>query len=160
MANITIQKTPGVGREPRAWDPFKNMRDLMRWDLARWDPFVELAQEWKGTEIGFSPAFDVKETPESFVIHADMPGMKSEDLDVKITENRLTIEGKREAKKTEKGERYFTYERTFGSFARAFTLPAGVEADKIAAQLTDGVLSLTIPKKPEVQPKQIDVKVK
>ncbi len=162
MANVAVQKRPDTSVQPaqRAWDPFQTMRDLMRWDWMRLDPFAELAPQWKTDEAGFTPAFDVKETANAFPIHADLPGMKPEDLDVKITENRLSIEGKREAKKSEKGERFYTYERTFGSFTRSFTLPAGVAADKIDAQLSEGVLSITIPKKPEVQPKQVDVKAK
>jgi HSP20 family protein len=162
MPNITVQKSTSTepqGPAPqRGWDPFRSMRDLMRWDATRWDPFAEIVPRiaFEGQE--FLPAFDVKETPEAFLINADMPGIKQEELDVKVTDNRLTIEGKREAEKTEKGEHYYASERSFGSFARSFTLPQGVQADKIEAKLTNGVLSIQIPKKPEAQPKRISVK--
>ncbi len=154
MADIEVQKdknpAPTMARQ---WDPFRVMRELMRWD-----PFSESPARW-GTEAqGFFPAFDVKETPESFVFKADLPGVKNDDIDVNLSQNRLTVSGKREAEKTQKGETLYAYERTVGSFTRAFTLPEGVDAEKIHAELKDGVLSIMIPKKPEVKPKQIAVK--
>jgi HSP20 family protein len=160
MANITVQKTteaqPPVIQ--RAWDPFKGIRDLMRWDMTRWDPFAEIGPSFAVEGIQFMPPFDVKETPEAFLISADLPGIKQEDVEVKVADNRLTIEGKREAEKTEKGEHYYSVERSFGRFTRAFTLPQGTLGDKIEAKLADGVLSIVIPKKPEAQPKKIPVK--
>ncbi|HEY5373189.1 MAG TPA: HSP20 family small heat-shock protein, partial [Polyangiaceae bacterium] len=105
----------------------------------------------------FSPDFDVKETKEGFVFRADVPGIKDADLDVRLTQNRLSISGKRESEKEEKGDTFYTSERSYGSFTRAFTLPQGVDADKIKAELKEGVLTLMVPKKPEAQPKKIDV---
>jgi HSP20 family protein len=139
----------------REWDPFRAMRDLLSWE-----PFAEMFPRWPAEQGQLDVHFDVKETKEAFIFKADLPGMKSEDLDVKLTQNRLTITGKREAEKTEKGETFYMYERSFGSFTRAFTLPEGVDANMIDADLKDGVLTLTLPKKPEVQPKQINVKSK
>jgi len=161
MANIAVHKDapkPKPASEAgqvRHWDPFRTMRDLMGWD-----PFAEVAPRWFGEELGFNAAFEVLETQNAFVFKADLPGIKAEDLDVKLTQNRLTVSGKREAEKTQKGDTFYTYERSYGSFARSFTLPDGVEADKIDADLKDGVLTITLPKKPEVQPKQINVKAK
>lgn len=159
MANIAVHKeTPAASkpvRREREWDPFRTMRDVLRWD-----PFSEVTPRWFGEDLGFSAAFEVKETKEGFVFKADLPGIKAEDLDVKLTQNRLTISGKREAEKTEKGDTFYTYERSYGSFTRAFTLPEGIEAEKIDADLKDGVLTVTLPKRPEAQPKQINVKAK
>lgn len=157
MANIAVHKEPQTKptRPEREWDPFRTMRDIMRWD-----PFSELAPRWFGEEIAFNAAFEVKETKDAFVFKADLPGIKAEDLDVKLTQNRLTVSGKREAEKTEKGDTFYTYERSYGSFTRSFTLPEGVAAEKIDADLKDGVLTVTLPKKPEAQPKQIAVKAK
>ena len=106
----------------------------------------------------FAPAFDVKETKEAYLFKADVPGMQDKDIEVTVTGNRLTINGKREAEKEDKGDRYYAYERTYGSFTRSFTLPDGADVDKLRASLDSGVLSLTLPKKPEVQPKKIAVK--
>ena len=157
MANIQVQKevarpAPLIARE---WDPFRTMRELFRWD-----PFLEMAPFAPAEEMGFDVAFDVKETPDAYVFKADLPGIKNEDLDVKLANNRLTVTGKREAEKREKTETYYTYERSYGNFMRSFTLPEGVEGEKVAADLKDGVLTITLPKKPEAKPRQVDVKSK
>jgi HSP20 family protein len=136
---------------PREWDPFRVMRELMRWD-----PFAEMTP-FAG-EAAFAPAFDVKETKDAFVFKADLPGIQEKDLEVKLNQNRLSISGKREQEKTEKSDTFYTYERSYGSFARAFTLPEGVDGDNIKAELKEGVLTLTLPKRPELQPKKIAVK--
>jgi len=159
MSNIAIQRENG--NQPalparylaRDWDPFRAMRDLLRWE-----PLAEFAPSFAGFESAvFSPAFEVKETKEGFVFRADVPGVKDADLDVKLTQNRLTVSGKRESEKVEKGDTYYTSERSYGSFTRAFTLPDGVDADQIRAELKEGVLTLTVPKKPESQPKKISI---
>jgi HSP20 family protein len=157
MSNVTVHKEAAAKptRPERGWDPFRTMRDVLRWD-----PFGEAAPRWFGDEIGFPAAFEVKETKDSFVFKADLPGIRADDLDVKLTQNRLTVSGKREAEKTEKGDTFYTFERSFGSFSRAFTLPDGVETAKIDADLQDGVLTMILPKKPESQPRQINVKAK
>ncbi len=158
MASIAVHKEAPMQkpvRREREWDPFRTMRDVLRWD-----PFSESSPRWFGEELGFAAAFEVKETAEAFIFKADLPGIKAEDLDVKLTQNRLTISGKREAEKTEKGETFYTFERSYGSFARSFTLPEGTLGEKIDADLKDGVLTVTLPKKPEAQPKQINVKAK
>jgi HSP20 family protein len=158
MANIAVQKeTSPQDRAPskvgREWDPFHTMRELMRWE-----PFPSMMSGYRAFEgATFSPDFEVKETKEAFVFSADMPGVKEGDIDVRLTQNRLTISGKRESEKTEKGDQYYTTERSYGSFTRAFTLPEGIESNKIHAELKQGVLTLVIPKKPEALPKKIEV---
>ena len=157
MTHIAVHKEPQgkpVRRE-HEWDPFRTMRDVLKWD-----PFGEVAPRWFGEELGFSAAFEVKESKDTFVFKADLPGLKIEDLDVKLTQNRLTISGKREAEKTEQGDTFYTFERSYGAFSRSFTLPEGVDSEMIEADLRDGVLTVTLPKKPEAQPKQINVKAK
>jgi HSP20 family protein len=159
MSNIAIQRD-NTNQPPlptrftaRDWDPFRAMRDLIRWE-----PFADLAQSFGALESAvFSPAFEVKETKEGFTFRADVPGVKDADLDVKLTQNRLSISGKRESEKSEKGDTFYTSERSYGSFTRSFTLPDGVESDKIRAELKEGVLTLSIPKKPESQPKKIAI---
>ena len=159
MSNIAVHRETGnqpsaVARySARDWDPFRAMRDLMRWE-----PFADLAPSFRSLEsAAFSPDFEVKETKDAFVFRADLPGVKDADLDVKLTQNRLSISGKRESEKTEKGDTYYTTERSYGSFTRSFTLPDGVDADQIKAELKEGVLTLSLPKKPESQAKKIAV---
>lgn len=136
------------------WDPFRMMRQMMRWD-----PFQEIAPLFpsEGAMGTFMPDVDVKETPEAYVFKADLPGMKEKDVEVQLTGNRLSIRGKREEEKREEKDTYFAVERSWGSFTRTFTLPAGTNADAASADLKDGVLTVSVPKKPEVQPKSIPV---
>jgi HSP20 family protein len=136
---------------PAEWNPFRMMRDLMRWD-----PFQEMLPlpELPAT---FLPSFDIKETPQGYVFKADLPGIAEKDVAINLTGNRLTITGKREEEKKEEKERYFACERTYGSFSRSFTLPDGVDLEKVTADMKQGVLTLSVPKKPEVQPKTIPI---
>jgi HSP20 family protein len=105
----------------------------------------------------FMPSFEVKETKTGYVFKADVPGVSEKDLDIQLTGTRLSISGKRESEKQEQGESYYCFERSFGSFNRSFTLPEGVDADHVSASLKDGVLTLAVAKKPEVQPRTISV---
>ncbi len=158
MADIAIRKQnenkPAASIE-RAWDPWRTMRSLLSWD-----PFREMAAVPALEEGPFavSPAFDVKETKDAYEFKADVPGIQDKDLEVSMTGNRLTVSGKREAEKEDKSDRYYTYERSYGSFTRSFSLPDGADADQVRASLDKGVLSISVPKKPEVQAKKIAVK--
>jgi HSP20 family protein len=157
MSNIAIRKNNGgqvVPTAPVEWEPYRMIRNLMGWD-----PFREMAPLWpEERAAAYLPAFEVKETKDGFVFKADLPGLQEKDLDIQLTGNRLTLTGKREAEQQEQSDTYFLYERSYGSFTRAFTLPDGVDADHIRAELKDGVLNLVLPKKPEMQPKKIAVK--
>ena len=158
MANITVKKENG-GAMPvarlREWDPFK-----MASELLHWDPFREMVPSWSKAEVlpTFSPAFEVKETKETYLFKADLPGVKEPDLEITRIGNRLTVSGKREEEKEEKADTYYAYERSYGNFTRSFTLPDGIDAEHIRAELRDGVLTMAIPKVPEAQPKKIFVK--
>jgi HSP20 family protein len=160
MSNISIRRQPTdkptVAPQVEAtWDPWRTMRALLSWD-----PFREMASLPVIDERGaiFAPAFDVKETKDSYLFKADVPGMQDKDLEVTITGNRLTVGGKREEEREDKSERYYAYERSYGSFSRSFTLPDGADVEKLRASLEHGVLTVAVPKKPEVQPKKIAVK--
>lgn len=156
MANLQVRKDNNTTTQPARttqseWEPFRAMRNLLRWDPFRdMEPMVE----WTAVPA-FMPAFEVKETKDSYVFKADLPGVKEADLEVTLTGNVLTISGKREMEKEDKNDRYYAYERSYGQFQRSFTLPDGVDTDHTQAALKDGVLALTVPKKPEVQPKKV-----
>jgi len=132
-------------------DPFRMMDALLRWDPFRGD--------WSGPGQGleFVPRFDVKETKDAYVISADLPGVKDEQLNVSLNANLLTISGTREEEHREEGESTYAMERSHGSFARSFTMPDGVDGDSVTADLQQGVLTVRIPKKAEVQPKRIAI---
>ena len=106
----------------------------------------------------FTPQFDVKESKDGYVFKADLPGIKEKDLDISLTGNRLTVSGRREEEQRQEEERFFAYERSYGSFSRSFTLPEGVDAENVQAELKDGVLTLNVAKKPEVKAKKIELK--
>jgi HSP20 family protein len=91
------------------------------------------------------------------VFKADLPGMKEKDVEVSFTGNRLTLSGKREEEKREEKDNYFACERSSGSFSRSFTLPMGTDSHKATADLKEGVLTITVPKKAEVKPQKIPV---
>lgn len=105
----------------------------------------------------WAPAVDIKEEADKFVLHADIPGVKPEDIEVSMENGILTIKGEKKTEaKTEK-EGYKRVERTFGSFYRRFSLPDTANADAISAKSKHGVLEITIPKQEAVQPKKINV---
>jgi HSP20 family protein len=107
-----------------------------------------------------APDFEIKETKEGFVFKADVPGIKEKDLEITMTGNRLSISGKREAEKEDSSDSYYARECSYGSFTRVFTLPEGTDGNEdIHAELSQGVLTLHLPKRPELQPKRIEVKV-
>jgi HSP20 family protein len=151
MANI-IRK-PEESPTPYAWDPFQIMRQILHWD-----PLRELPGTTHAHITAFTPQFEVKETKDAFIFRGDLPGVDDKDLEINLTGNRLTISGKREAEKQDEGDNYFTYERSYGNFTRSFTLPEGVDAEQINAELKGGVLEVRIAKKPEHQPKRINVR--
>ena len=140
--------------------PVKAETDPFRW-LLRWDPFHEMTPSWFGqppVEATFSPAFEVKENKDSFLFKADLPGMKEQDIEVKLAGDRLTVSGKREAEREDKDDTYYAYERSFGSFLRTFTLPEGFDAEHVQAELKDGVLTIVVPKQATAQAKTIAIK--
>lgn len=151
-----------IRREPRAsatplmppMEPFALMRNLLRWD-----PFRDMDFN-QDLQSSFVPSFDIRETPDAYVFEADLPGIRQEDLDINLAGNRLTISGKRETTRKEDDGNYFTMERSYGSFARTFNLPDGADPSRIQAELDNGVLIVTVPKAPEVQPKKVSVKPK
>lgn len=153
MSTITVRKDQPATEAAIARDP---VRDWMRsmWD---WDPFREM-QPFFQTERTFVPTFEIKETKEGYLFKADMPGVKENDLEVTVSGSRLTIKGKREEEKKQETETYYAYERSYGSFTRAFTLPEGCDGAKAHAELKDGVLTLLVPKTAEAQPRKIDVR--
>ena len=115
------------------------------------------AAEGSTATAEWAPAVDIKEEKDKFVIHADIPGVKPEDIDISMENGVLTIKGEKKTEaKTEK-EGYKRVERTYGSFYRRFSLPDSANSDAISAVSKNGVLELTIPKKDIVQPKKISV---
>lgn len=137
-------------------------------NITRYEPWGLLSQlqrelahgnavEGSTATAEWAPAVDIKEEADKFVLHADIPGVKPEELDINMEDGVLTIKGekKTEAKTDEEG--YKRIERTYGSFYRRFSLPDTANSDAISAQSKHGVLEIIIPKREAIQPKKIPV---
>src|SRR5215470_483079 len=144
------------------------MRTIARWEPSRGvtlhDQFNRLFNdvfERKGEETlrDWVPAVDIYETEHELVVKADLPDVDPKDLDIRVENNLLTIRGERRFEKKVNEENYLRVERSFGSFARSFTLANTVNTDAIKAEYQSGVLMLSIPKREEAKPKQIKVNV-
>jgi HSP20 family protein len=124
-------------------------------DLLRFDPFRELLPTLAGAGTVFSPDFDIEETEDRYLFRGDLPGLADSDIDISVTGNRLTINGKRESERKSEGANYYCAERSYGNFSRSFTLPIGTDMDNIKADLKNGVLTVAVPKTAEAQPRRI-----
>ena len=131
-------------------DPFQVMRDLLI------EPFRALTGS-RGAM--WNPGFEIRETDDAFVFRADMPGLRPDDLEISLIGNQLQISGAREQEQQQDEGRYHTYERAYGSFTRVFALPDSADTDKIRAELHNGVLTLSIPKKPGSAPQRRKIEV-
>ena len=145
------------------------MNTLQRWNPAR--DFARLQNEVnrlfegnlglsRSTEsYGWTPAVDVFEDTEGLTFKFDLPEVEGKDVDVRLEEGTLTIRGERKLEKEDRREGYHRIERAYGTFARSFTLPATLDADKAVAEHKNGVLRLFVPRRAEAKPKSISVKV-
>ena len=131
-------------------DPFGIMGELMRWD-----PFARTERLTGMASGGFVPALELRETPETYTFRVELPGVQEEDVDISLTGNRLTISGQRMEEKRDEKERYISHEISYGSFSRTFALPRGTDPDNVRAEMKDGVLTVTVAKRPEVQARRI-----
>ena len=125
--------------------------------LMDWEHFIDLDVAKVAREVGpvFIPAFDILETDAFFGILADLPGIRQDDLEITRTASRITVIGRREPEPWGEGANYYALERTFGGFSRSFSLPAGACADQTSATLKDGVLTVMVPKGPQLPPRRI-----
>ena len=140
--------------------------------LTRWNPVSGLAtievdhlnsmfdrvfgdESWSGAWV---PAVDIYETAgKDFVVKAELPDMKREDIKVTVEDDVLTIEGERTLKRDEPRDQYHRVERRHGAFRRSFSLPVAVDAGRVSAAYQDGVLTVTLPRRDEAKPRQIQV---
>ena len=142
--------------------------------LTRWNPFVELdeiqqrlnrlfldrtAKAGDTNFADFMPPVDIEETDADFVVKADLPDVKKEEIKIRVQDGVLTIEGERRQEKEDKGKRFHKIEREYGRFVRRFALPTEIDAEKVRAEFRDGVLSVMLPKAPAAKPKMIDVNI-
>jgi HSP20 family protein len=168
---VTQDKRSVSSPSLQPWQPLESLHrqvDRLFEDFGRgvWQPFRHsifgAERLWPRTVTwgAAAPAVDVAETEKAYEITAELPGMDEKNIEVKVTDGSLTIKGEKQEEKEEKKKDYYLHERHFGSFERSFGLPEGVDADKIEAAFKKGVLTVTLPKRPEAQKpaKKIEVK--
>ena len=151
---------PSRGMVP--WQPIRAMEEMER----RCDEMFGrgfLPSMWRRfplEERGWAPALDVFEKEDKFVVKAEIPGMKEEDIDVSVVGDMLTIKGEKKSETEVKEEDYYCCEHSYGSFSRSIALPSTVDATKIEAAYENGILEVSLPKAPEVKPKKIAISAK
>ena len=153
---------PSLWRSPREpgkllpgrdnWDPFASLRrDMERVfeDFSRdfgWGPPAT-------ADMAAAPRIDVSETDAEIKMEAELPGVEEKDVEVVLSDGCLTIKGEKKQEKEEKKQDYYLHERSYGSFARSVTVPFDADPDKVKAKFANGVLTVTVPKPPEVKAK-------
>jgi HSP20 family protein len=139
------------------WDPFSSLAEIREEMNRMFD--TSLRRHGGDLEGAFSPAIDVLEEKDNYLVKVDLPGLSKDDVSVSIQDNFLTIKGERKYEAEKKETNYFHRERIYGSFMRTIELPTHVEAGKVQASFRDGVLQVTLPKSEEAKPKEIKVNV-
>lgn len=144
------------------WDPFRDLGTFEnRLEKFFGRPLVtgNGGDKESMTVTQWSPLVDITEDDKEYVVKAELPDLKKEEVKVTVENGELTISGERKFEKEEKGKKYHRIERSYGSFLRSFTLPEGVSGEKVAADFKDGVLQVHLPKDEKAKPKAIEVKV-
>lgn len=166
----TEEKAPERASALEAWRPFESLRreiDRLFEDFDRdfWRaPFrrslFDVEPFWRREFVVAAPAVDIVEKDNAYEVTAELPGMDEKNIEVKLSDGSLTIKGEKKEEKEEKKKDYYLHERHFGAFERSFRVPETVDTDKIEASFKKGVLTVTLPKKPEAQKpaKKIEVK--
>jgi HSP20 family protein len=140
------------------WDPFAEVDSLFNRIMPRLGHGPRLSVEQNGgVNVEWSPLTDISETDKEYLIRAELPGLRKEDVKVTLTDNVLTIEGERRRQSEEKGEKFHRVESFYGSFTRAFSLPDNVKADAVRCEGKDGMLTVHIPKAEQKKPKEIAI---
>ncbi len=139
------------------WEPLRELTSLQSemnrlFNSAFAGPAANAPQRWM-------PAMDLVEQADAYVLRADLPGIKQDDVKLHVEDNVLTVAGERKLQTESEGGGYHRLERSFGTFSRALTLPKGVDAEAVTASFTDGVLEVRIPKPEEAQPRRIEISV-
>ena len=140
------------------WEPFHGVSTLQDQINRLFNETFERTGE-QSSLTAWAPNVDIYETEQELVVKADLPDVNPKELDIRVENNILTIRGERKFEKKMNEENYLRVERSYGSFARSFTLSNTVNAEAIKADYQNGVLTLTIPKREEAKPKQIKVNV-
>jgi HSP20 family protein len=133
------------------WEPARELRDMNRLFSTFFEPSTgAVMRRW-------TPAMDLVETEDNYVLRADLPGVSEGDVKIELDDNVLTISGERKSAHKEAKEGYYRVERAYGSFSRTLTLPEGVDADAISASFDRGVLEVRVPKPEQRKPRKVEI---
>jgi len=154
---ILTRWEPSKGRLDR-WKELEDMEKRLSTYLDRPAVQTETGKEAM-TVAEWSPLVDITEDDKEYLIKADLPEVKKEDVKLTVQDDVMNISGERKYEKEEKGKKYHRIERAYGSFMRSFTLPEDADGSKVSAEYKDGVLNVHLPKSEKAKPKSIEVKV-
>ena len=172
---VKSEERSGGGILERPWESLLSLRDEIDrmfdeiWSGGMLSPFRRrrrgLTEPFRGTPLAWGagmPAVDVIDKEKEVQVRAELPGMDEKDIDVRLSDDTLTIRGekKEEREEREEGGSYYVSERRYGSFQRSFRIPEGIDRDKVDAKFQKGVLTITLPKTPEAQQKAKKIEVK
>lgn len=141
------------------YDPWADLKSLQS-EINELFNFDRLPSTTGLFERSVTPAIDFVEKENEYTVTCELPGLEEKDIDISLASNVLTIKGNKMSDREEKKEKYYKREIWNGSFQRTLSLPAMVDAEKISASLKDGMLTVSLPKKEEMKPRQISVKIK
>lgn len=145
------------------WQPFQELTSLQRQMNRLFESFAGKAPQGPFEEeissLEFGPPVDIIEDEQKLTFKVEVPGIEEKDIKVEVENNVLTVRGERKLEKEVKEENFRRMERHYGAFARSFSLPPSVDAEKIEANYNNGVLAIQMPKRAEAKPKQIKVNV-
>ena len=142
------------------WEPFRDQMTAQReFDRLFKEAFTPLFGEGELSTRTWAPPVDIYENENDIVLRAELPGVNPKDVEVKVEDNTLYLKGERKFEKETKEENYHRVERSYGSFARSFSLPNSINSEKVKAEFKDGLLTLTLPKREEAKPKTIKIDV-
>jgi len=170
MADVPVEvkksAPPAQTNVPDVWQSFRSEMDRLfdRFGSGFGFPslrrMVDIEPAWRSSFSISTPAIDMSEDEKAYKIAAELPGIDATDIDVSVTGDMLVLKGEKRQEKEEKDKNYHFSERSYGSFQRAFELPESVDRNKVAADFSKGVLTITLPKTTEAQrpAKKIEVK--
>jgi HSP20 family protein len=165
---VEVKKAPPARTAvPEVWQSFRGEMDRLfdrfaGGGLPSFRRMFDLEPPWRN-ESSFgvaAPAVDVTEDDKAYKISAELPGMSEKDIEVAVSGDMLTLKGEKRQEREEKDKNRYLSERSYGAFQRSFTLPEGIDRDKISADFTKGVLTLTLPKTGEAQKQQKKIEIK
>ena len=143
------------------WDPFSELESvfnrMMPRTLGSW-PRVAFSED-SGAKLEWSPSADISETEKEYLVRAELPAVKKEDVKVTVDAGMITIQGERRQQNEDKSEKYHRVESLYGSFSRSFSLPKNADSKNIRCESRDGVLTVHIPKVESAANKPIEIKV-